>query len=98
MKVRRWSCNKTMQAHTSKRFKASGFMTCSTRWGGHTNLKRRKVDVMLCIVFMCIYSMSICMLTRLFICCMLPIGPYTNVLDLYLFPSISHRHSAHLQR
>ena len=25
-------------------------------------------------------------------------GPYTNVLDLYLFPSMSHRHSAHLQR
>ena len=27
-----------------------------------------------------------------------PTGPYTNVLDLYLFPSMSHRHSAHLQR
>jgi hypothetical protein len=25
-------------------------------------------------------------------------GPYTNVLDLYLFPSMSKRHSAHLQR
>ncbi len=25
------------------------------------------------------------------------IGPYTNVLDLYLFPSMSHRHSAQLQ-
>jgi hypothetical protein len=25
-------------------------------------------------------------------------GPYTNALDLYLFPSMSHRHSAHLQR
>ena len=25
-------------------------------------------------------------------------GPYTNVLYLYLFPSMSHRHSAHLQR
>ncbi len=24
-------------------------------------------------------------------------GPYTNVLDLYLFPSMSHRHSALLQ-
>jgi hypothetical protein len=27
-----------------------------------------------------------------------PTGPYTNVLDLYLFPSMSHRHSAQLQR
>ena len=26
-----------------------------------------------------------------------PTGPYTNVLDLYLFPSMSHRHSALLQ-
>ncbi len=25
-------------------------------------------------------------------------GLYTNVLDLYLFPSMPHRHSAHLQR
>lgn len=25
------------------------------------------------------------------------IGPYTNVLDLQLFPSMSHRHSAQLQ-
>ncbi len=26
------------------------------------------------------------------------IGPYTNVLDLYLFPSMPHRHSTILQR
>ncbi len=26
-----------------------------------------------------------------------PLGPYTNVLDLALFPSMSHRHSAKLQ-
>ena len=26
-----------------------------------------------------------------------PVGPYTNVLDLSLFPSMSHRHSAQLQ-
>ncbi len=25
------------------------------------------------------------------------VGPYTNVLDLQLFPSMSHRHSAQLQ-
>jgi hypothetical protein len=31
-------------------------------------------------------------------CLLLFIGPYTNVLDLYLFPSMSHRHSAVLQR
>lgn len=31
-------------------------------------------------------------------CVLLVIGPYTNVLDLYLFPSMSHRHSAVLQR
>ncbi len=30
----------------------------------------------------------------LYFCCT---GPYTNVLDLYLFPSMSHRHSAMLQ-
>ncbi len=29
--------------------------------------------------------------------CTLSIGPYTNILDLQLFPSMSHRHSAQLQ-
>ena len=29
--------------------------------------------------------------------CTLYVGPYTNVLDLQLFPSMSHRHSAQLQ-
>ena len=29
--------------------------------------------------------------------CILYVGPYTNVLDLQLFPSMSHRHSAQLQ-
>ena len=36
----------------------------------------------------------LCMIT----CIVVPTGPYTNVLDLYLFPSMSHRHSAQLQR
>ncbi len=30
--------------------------------------------------------------------CLPTLGPYTKVLDLYLFPSMSHRHSAILQR
>ena len=38
---------------------------------------------------------NLCLTT---LCYDTPTGPYTNVLDLYLFPSMSHRHSAHLQR
>ena len=38
----------------------------------------------------CIWNDYLCLLSC-------PTGPYTNVLDLYIFPSMSHRHSALLQ-
>ena len=52
--------------------------------------KHRKVQ------YLCM-SLNNC-LHRNYTCLLLLIGPYTNVLDLYLFPSMSHRHSAVLQR
>ena len=38
----------------------------------------------------CIWNDYLCLLSC-------PTGPYTNMLDLYIFPSMSHRHSALLQ-
>ena len=41
------------------------------------------------------YALS---LSKTNVCYDTPTGPYTNVLDLYLFPSMSHWHSVQLQR
>jgi hypothetical protein len=52
-------------------------------WAGTLNYRLRRVSLHMTLYHAHVYCF-------LYFCCT---GPYTNVLDLYLFPSMSHRHS-----
>ncbi len=95
--MRSWSYSKTMKAHTSKLVSASGYVTSLTCRAGFMNLKHPKVDAMSTFACFTNYT-ALRIIYNSLTCCLLHAGPYTNVLDLYLFPFMSHRHSAHLQR
>ncbi len=82
---------KTTPGRTRNKNTRNGCRQRFRKWAGKLNYRRHRVRFTIYIYETLFYAHVYCLL---YFCCT---GPYTNVLDLYLFPSMSHRHSSMLQ-
>jgi hypothetical protein len=90
------SCGAARQRRTAHRGGEQANYGCSiylTTLAGCMSLKHPKV-YRTHILFTYLNSSIYCFRRLSLIPCFPSLSPYTNVLDLYLFPSMSHRHSA----